>query len=707
MTNLHSNQELVASRNLRVARAIAIKDQVDSAFNRMSKSMQNTSSLAFLQPFFTSLMIGEESTTMSVVHLVSTPGLGKTTLIEKVVEELGLNSGRVARFSAEGISGGKNSLDSELKFQLRKNTELNPPVIIIDETQRLATLDKDGKTTGNMNNLTSLLEFLSSGELSSKEYYFITALREVINLLQENNLRIKDFDKDQILDKDEVLHGDETSHGAVDNRIISAFYFVNQFSKNYNSVKNCAAKFYNNLQFLFERADIIMQRSEFLELDNDALESLVGKLEKFVQLKVSYKKALVICLWNIDNLYDDILKDVDLSNTDYVSYLTGNITTDQILASLKTKFEPSQISRFGLNWLPMPTFSYSEYYAFVNNLLSQKSDFVFNAYGLKIEFDETLINFILRNGIQPILGYRSILSTLSLVDSVLKPLVTSCFSKLGADDDFSGTMYARYDLAQFCITLEYGSDIQLTSQLVGNVDKKHQSGVQSQSHTLAINSVILSTQAIVYAIKQGFVPIKMEAEKMSLGTMVKLPNQIKSKSTAETNILMYIASAQALLEVFGQDAPMFAQELIDLGHKDIVELNFNVVNQGRSKKGCRSKDNDFITKMIEAIEAVQVNTEKCTLDGVKFVTQYLQLIIKVAQHINKNHGILLPEDLVSILQKAGIDVQFTRSIETIGVDYLSILAGANDNAPDFSTNTNYSTDLVNQVQKQIKYMSED
>jgi hypothetical protein len=703
MTNLNSQRE--AAR-----KAIEMRSFVNTEFDKLELYGLSPDILSFLKPRMTSLMIGAENNSMAIAHLVSTPGLGKTTSMDLIARSLGLDKGKCARIKASHLSGGNVALHHELHRYLTVpfDNESKEPhgLIIIDEAQRLATKDKDGKSTGNIKFLEGILDFLSCGNLPSTEYLLYTALSRFAEDVIYCGYTMK-FLNQSFKDRDEVV--DMNDPQSLDIRVIQVLSMINGYSPNYSSgVKLVATRLYINIKFLLERHGNLMTQEEFLELDAKQFYDLVQSLEGVVNPVVSYRRCLVVCLWNLDELYTETLQGVDCSLVDQISLLTGSIGFSTISKHLDLLFEPSQNSRFGQNWLPVRTFSSSQHNYVIQMELQKSASKFLTDYGINIEFKASVEEFVQRNGINPVHGFRPVLSCISSIEQSLSPLLADCLELVFENLDQVVTVNYCLESSsiQCCI-----KDTTFSSVLIGNNDMKH-SAKQAPNQYLAINALSLASQVISYVDSTGICPHSMKTSTSDLGTNLLIPESIPNIRASKTLIMMELVAAQMLINTFGKEAPFFVSELVDKAQTQIIEMCANPAYQGSIDGfGIKKSSVDAITTIQDFLEdkakAPKEIFGEIVLNVIRFSKIHQGTIEKLAVIIVNNHGVLTQSTLLDFLDEKDREIpcEIFGDGDVIGTDYLKvILGGENSDDPDSSWSSEVTPQMSSTFEKQWAYL---
>lgn len=132
-----------------------------------------------------------------------------------------------------------------------------------------------------------------------------------------------------------------------------------------------------------------------------------------LQQTLDFRKTLIFITGNLDVFSKDQMGlDPDFISPDELHSQHLEISNQQIKKSLLSLFRPEQVSRLGNTHLIYPSLNYNGYKKILKSLISQSlKKFKSELSGITVSVEESLIKILLKEGIVPSQGVRSIIST--------------------------------------------------------------------------------------------------------------------------------------------------------------------------------------------------------------------------------------------------------------------------------------------------------
>jgi cell division protease FtsH len=142
-----------------------------------------------------------------------------------------------------------------------------------------------------------------------------------------------------------------------------------------------------------------------------------GKISMDYTLDLS--KCLIFVAGNVDEAFSGLTHNMDneMLTPDQFYEISSQVNFNVIKESLLWRFKPEQVARLGTNHVIFPSFNTKMYTKFIEKLHQRTKD-NFKEFGIKIEIDDSVTQFILTHAAIPSQGSRSVLSAHEyLVDS--------------------------------------------------------------------------------------------------------------------------------------------------------------------------------------------------------------------------------------------------------------------------------------------------
>lgn len=398
----------------------------------------------------------------TIVNIWSITGLGKTSLIRMLMDELQA-ANRLIEITLDNSAVQDERMTVLRRVSKAVGNNRNDLCLFIDEFQNMQTIDKEGKPVRNTP-YQDLWTLLSDGRFFTKEDF----LEIIINLFDmvcgywiaaHKNLQLA-LDQSGKLDKSTKLKNEieswrsransfESNYdhhigsydrnlievaGKFDDMLYSAGYskeyeledidkFIKKLSDELNE-PNIYSLFRVNMNYEKERVTKALNTSLFQHLDyssyNRIIDSVKREAVRLVKSDVeSLLKAnnlLVIIAGNQDALFNGsrslmhTYKDIDElyeSNKKLKWFDLKQLLLDNI--------RPEQISRLGMNHIIYPTLSVKAYKQLINDRLKLIANRVKKDYKVLLTFTDNMKSILFRNGAFPTQGVRPLLSLVDVM----------------------------------------------------------------------------------------------------------------------------------------------------------------------------------------------------------------------------------------------------------------------------------------------------
>lgn len=399
----------------------------------------------------------------TIVNIWSITGLGKTSLIRMLMDELQA-ANRLVEITLDNSAPQDERMTVLRRVSRAVGNNRNDLCLFIDEFQNMQTIDKEGKPVRNTP-YQDLWTLLSDGRFFTKEDF----LEIIINLFDmvcgywisaHKNLRLA-LDQSGKLDATSKLKAEfelwssrsssfESNYdhhlgsydrnlvevaGKFDDMLYSVGYskdyelediekFVKKLSEELKDT-NIYTLFRVNMVYEKERVVKALNNSLFQHLDfstyNHIIDSVKREAIRLVKSDVESllkaKNLLVIIAGNQDSLFNGsralmhTYKDID-----ELYEANKKLKWFDLKQLLLEKIRPEQISRLGMNHIIYPTLSAKAYKQLINDRLGIIANRVKKDYKVELTFTDNMKSILFRNGAFPTQGVRPLLS---LVDAMV------------------------------------------------------------------------------------------------------------------------------------------------------------------------------------------------------------------------------------------------------------------------------------------------
>lgn len=360
-----------------------------------------------------------------VVNLWGMTGVGKSNLLERLVQLLNLND-QYFHFDMSEIANGQFSLNTEFSrtYEAMNN---NPVIFTFDEFQLARSLDEDTKEN-NQGKTRIVWDLIDSGKYKFIDYSFqIGYLHEFLNkahFLVRNGVKVKNgivvqgkklFQQEFNSDSESLLEQKKT--------------FLNKriFFKKPKALQNLK---HNEGKLFFIDNDIL---DIVFELYSDKIPRLIElrnlvhqfnevQTVEFIKKVINHalcpkvidlSKSLFFVVGNLDEAYrmsDNFNPDID---ADSFYQDTKQIGISEIKTALKKRFRKEQISRLGNTHIIYPSLNSNAFRDIILKEL-QKIELQWrNEIGIELSFDSSVVDMLYSESVFPTQGARPVLSSIN------------------------------------------------------------------------------------------------------------------------------------------------------------------------------------------------------------------------------------------------------------------------------------------------------
>lgn len=481
-----------------------------------------------------------------VINLWGLSGCSKTDSVRTIAKLLDLEEDLIYFNFADISKKCTWEIESEIEDHVGNNKSNR--IIVYDEFQYAATLDKQKEEKDNKGALKPFWELLDTGILNKrpemltlfnvyKAYLILKRIVDTkypIELVNGKWLNSEDYIKNldgyerksifEIFTESEKeikpnigCDMSQNNNGPI--RIDSKTKRVNRcvefnpwFIDNAVDVYNHV----NNSKFSTDNVDI---RKKIYSMNVTELMEFFYNLyhSSCKGYKLDFKDSLVFVIGNLDEAYDVSFNVNPDMSPDQFHKITKKITVVDIKEALKDRFRNEQIARLGNIHVIYPSFSSRTFKGIIDLQLSKYAKEVEDRIGCKLTYDSSIKNIIYREGVFPTHGTRPVFSTIqeivkSRLPEVMKAMTDAkLVQKLDSLEYSYSNGYVRvktYDIDRNLLTT-------VKSKLKLRVDNLRKSTLDDKQALCAVHE---SGHFVAYASIYGNVPAKLISVATESGT---------------------------------------------------------------------------------------------------------------------------------------------------------------------------------------------
>ena len=482
-----------------------------------------------------------------VINLWGLSGCSKTDSVRTIAKLLDLEEDLIY-FNFADINE-KNAWEIENDIEDSVGNNKSNRIIVYDEFQYAATLDKQKEEKDNKGALKPFWELLDTGILNKKPemrtlfnvYKAYLILKRIVDtkypiklvngkwLNSEDYIKNLDgYERKSIFEvfiesekeiKPNIAPPDmgQNNNGPIRidsktkrvNRCVELNpWFIDNVVDVYNNV--------NNSKFSTDNVDI---RKKIYSMNVTELMEFFYNLyhSSCKGYKLDFKDSLVFVIGNLDEAYDVSFNVNPDMSPDQFHKITKKITVVDIKEALKDRFRNEQIARLGNIHVIYPSFSSSTFKGIIDLQLSKYAKEVEDRIGCKLTYDSSIKNIIYREGVFPTHGTRPVFSTIqeivkSRLPEVMKAMTDAKLAqKLDSLEYSYSNGYVRvktYDIDRNLLTT-------VKSKLKLRVDNLRKSTLDDKQALCAVHE---SGHFVAYASIYGNVPAKLISVATESGT---------------------------------------------------------------------------------------------------------------------------------------------------------------------------------------------
>ena len=481
-----------------------------------------------------------------VINLWGLSGCSKTDSVRTIAKLLDLEEDLIY-FNFADINE-KNAWEIENDIEDSVGNDKSNRIIVYDEFQYAATLDKQKEEKDNKGALKPFWELLDTGILNKKPemrtlfnvYKAYLILKRIVDtkypiklvngkwLNSEDYIKNLDgYERKSIFEvftesEKEIKPNIGCDMGQKNNgpiRIDSKTKRVNRCVEFNPWFIDNAVDVYNNVNNSKFSTDNVDIRKKIYSMNVTELMEFFYNLyhSSCKGYKLDFKDSLVFVIGNLDEAYDVSFNVNPDMSPDQFHKITKKITVVDIKEALKDRFRNEQIARLGNIHVIYPSFSSRTFKGIIDLQLSKYAKEVEDRIGCKLTYDSSIKNIIYREGVFPTHGTRPVFSTIqeivkSRLPEVMKAMTDAKLAqKLDSLEYSYSNGYVRvktYDIDRNLLTT-------VKSKLKLRVDNLRKSTLDDKQALCAVHE---SGHFVAYASIYGNVPAKLISVATESGT---------------------------------------------------------------------------------------------------------------------------------------------------------------------------------------------
>ena len=481
-----------------------------------------------------------------VINLWGLSGCSKTDSVRTIAKLLDLEEDLIY-FNFADINE-KNAWEIENDIEDSVGNNKSNRIIVYDEFQYAATLDKKKEEKDNKGALKPFWELLDTGILNRKPemrtlfnvYKAYLILKRIVDtkypielvngkwLNSEDYIKNLDgYERKSIFEvftesEKEIKPNIGCDMGQNNNgpiRIDSKTKRVNRCVEFNPWFIDNAVDVYNNVNNSKFSTDNVDIRKKIYSMNVTELMEFFYNLyhSSCKGYKLDFKDSLVFVIGNLDEAYDVSFNVNPDMSPDQFHKITKKITVVDIKEALKDRFRNEQIARLGNIHVIYPSFSSRTFKGIIDLQLSKYAKEVEDRIGCKLTYDSSIKNIIYREGVFPTHGTRPVFSTIqeivkSRLPEVMKAMTDAKLAqKLDSLEYSYSNGYVRvktYDIDRNLLTT-------VKSKLKLRVDNLRKSTLDDKQALCAVHE---SGHFVAYASIYGNVPAKLISVATESGT---------------------------------------------------------------------------------------------------------------------------------------------------------------------------------------------
>ncbi len=477
-----------------------------------------------------------------IINLWGLTGSGKTQLVRELITLLDFNDYSTVLDTGRGRRTGFLAKLENL-YKERNGKE---HVILLDEFQHARTIDEIGKET-NLLDVQPIWDLFDSGKIQYYEQSF--GRYDLYDLLRQLNFLVERGVKAE--------NGKVTKGKKLVNEVRNLSEASNSKPKDWFIPTDYWANIYEELRG--EYSSYAVLKEQILSLDHIGSLKLMERACKasLNPIIIDCTKCLVFVVGNLDEAFQMSRNTSSDSSADNLRKQSENISVSKIKESLLKRFRPEQVARLGNNHVIYPAFGTSEFKQIVGMKLESTRNQLAVRFGINCEFESSVIDYIISEGVTPAHGARPLFGTISsVVDAQLPHLLL--FSK---QHDLKNDEVFIWKIESNKVLINRGEKLVLKHELFSFIEKLKRPKKDDMQALVAVHE---AGHALLHYLLNHEVPEQIIAQSAndSISGCVerRYSKRIMNKTRFQDELTILFGGLIAEELVFGKDNISFGAE---------------------------------------------------------------------------------------------------------------------------------------------------
>jgi cell division protease FtsH len=598
-----------------------------------------------------------------IINLWGMTGVGKSSLVNRLVELLDFSNSHY-RFDMGEIDKDSNmNIRDQLKdMAIRKTPE--PFVISFDEFQHARTISEN-KTELEKKDSRIVWNLLDNGrfDIDIADSFELRKLSNLISKIEYSvNMGIKAVDG-EVIEKKELHHKN--------------YFFFEWFGMNENEKKELEKQLKNEKMFLVDEGDYssIYKSAPELFKDRFSVEDKFKKMDETETLRflnkcldiarkpktIDCSLSLIFVIGNLDEAYQMSNEFSPELSADEFHRISKKINITTIKKALKERFRSEQIARLGNNHIIYPALSCDSYRKIIKIELDRINRKVNKKHGIRLGFEESVVDLIYNEGVYPTQGTRPVFST---IHQIINTKLSGIFSGIilhSLDPDEIVFQYKTDMMIIKCL-----KDGQLLDHLelpqpleLGDLQKNRSDDLQAITAVHESGHAVLST-ILMKTLPKVVYSVLSESEQQGFIYSSYQWNYISRKEI--------IPRVAVMLGGYAAESVIFGEENLTAGANNDIEMATEFLTEMLKKNGMGEMPLRYsVSPMTESRyhdikeieESIRLHIEKALNLAMQTLKEEQPFLLALADYLADNRMIQKP-DIRKIYEETG-----TKKVELI------------------------------------------
>lgn len=563
----------------RLQRLVEAKDYLKREFIGLDEVVDKV--IHLITPWYA---LGDLQERPTVINLWGLTGTGKTDLVQKLMQFLGEQE-RTYRMemSRERYYGIRDTLES-----IYKDRNGQKMVLMLDEFQHARTIDDEGKEK-DAHTLRSVWDLLDHGQLSFYSFFvrqeYLLGLYKKLSYLAKNGVKVangivsenESFYSELIMEKTALSeHRPKRSKNQMEGPP-KELWFIPQ-----GCHEDLFELFQEDFASEFEFKDHLRGLNE-----SDSAELVLKAMRKSFDPKaIDCSKALVFVIGNLDEAYELHTDTSSDSNATNIRKQSEKVSLSKVKRSLLARFRAEQVARLGNNHVIYPAFGEAEFMALIKKQLKKLNVRMKTLFGMKSNFDHSLLTYLMKEGVTPTQGARPLFGTITQTIESVIPFLLIKKQEFARQKD----QILHWEVNGDAIRVSVSDALIYESKLFSLLEKMRTPKKDDQQSAVAVHE---SGHALVLYLVLGQVPVHITSQGSDDQTLGQVTRDADRAFISRTSLISELAVSLAGIEA---ERLIFGDEHITMGATADLQSSTSLAKHAINRAGL-GKTPIFISNM--------------------------------------------------------------------------------------------------------------